>query len=93
MQTRLGGGANGRGSGGDSDYTPLLITSTDDLVLPISAGDGAGEDGKAGQSQARWRRSREAVTKFLDTLTRTSHVHMNISPSVFTQRGLYKIFT
>ena len=41
MQTTLvdsGGGSGGGGLGGGSDdYLPLLITSTDDLVLPINA--------------------------------------------------------
>jgi len=73
MQTTLvdsGGGSGGGGLGGGSDdYLPLLITSTDDLVLPINAEDSATHQHK--KRRLKWSRSKEAFTKFLDTLTRT----------------------
>ena len=64
MQTTLAAEA---GSSSE-DYLPLLITSTDDLVLPINAEDSAHQPKKR---KLKWNKSKEAFTKFLDTLTRT----------------------
>ena len=65
MQTTLAGGEGGL----SDDYMPLLITSTDDLVLPINAEDSASHQPK--RRKLKWNKSKEAFTKFLDTLTRT----------------------
>jgi len=64
MQTTLAAEAGGS----SEDYLPLLITSTDDLVLPINAEDSAHQPKKR---KLKWNKTKEAFTKFLDTLTRT----------------------
>ena len=69
MKTKLIDGAHG----GDSDYMPLLITSTDDLVLPLNAeesGDSGYGNGKSNICFTK-RLNRETFARFLDTLTRT----------------------
>ena len=66
MKTKLVDGGNSDGS----DYVPLLITSTDDLVLPLNA-----EESNVGNKKKRVffarRLNRETLAHFLDTLTRT----------------------
>ena len=66
MQTKLvdGGGSDG------NDYMPLLITSTDDLVLPLNAEESNTGNKKPNVFFTR-RLNRETLAHFLDTLTRT----------------------
>ena len=56
--------------GADGDYMPLLITSTDDLVLPLNAEESNVANEKANIFSKK-RLNREALAHFLDTLTRT----------------------
>ena len=65
MQTKL---VDGGGDGGD--YMPLLITSTDDLVLPLNAEESTTGNKKSSIFFTR-RLNRETMAHFLDTLTRT----------------------
>ena len=64
MKTKLVEGGN------EGDYMPLLITSTDDLVLPLNAEESNVGNGKSSIFFTR-RLNREALAHFLDTLTRT----------------------
>ena len=66
MRTKLIDGTQG----GDSDYVPLLITSTDDLVLPLNAEESSGGGAKSNIFFTK-RLNRETFARFLDTLTRT----------------------
>lgn len=66
MKTKLVDGGNSDGS----DYVPLLITSTDDLVLPLNAEESNVGSKKKSVFFAR-RLNRETLAHFLDTLTRT----------------------
>ena len=65
MKTKL---VDGGGDGGD--YMPLLITSTDDLVLPLNAEESTTGNKKSSIFFTR-RLNRETMAHFLDTLTRT----------------------
>ena len=69
MQTKLVDG----GSSDGSDYMPLLITSTDDLVLPLNA-----EESNAGNKKPSvfFTRllNRKTLERFLDRLTRTFYL-------------------
>ena len=69
MKTKLIDGTQG----GDSDYVPLLITSTDDLVLPLNAEESSGGSYDNAKSNIFFtkRLNRETFARFLDTLTRT----------------------
>ena len=66
MKTKLVDG----GSSDGGDYMPLLITSTDDLVLPLNAEESNVGNKKPSVFFAR-RLNRETLAHFLDTLTRT----------------------
>ena len=61
------------GGGDSSDYMPLLITSTDDLVLPLNAEDSSYKGYGDEKSNVFFRRrlNRDTFARFLDTLTRT----------------------
>ena len=66
MKTKL---VDGGGTSSDAgDYMPLLITSTDDLVLPLNA-----EESNIGNKKSSFtqRINKDTLAHFLDTLTRT----------------------
>jgi len=66
MKTKL---VDGGGTSSDAgDYMPLLITSTDDLVLPLNAEESNFGNKKSGFSR---RINKDTLAQFLDTLTRT----------------------